>query len=93
MKVNPNWWDKNTGNVTEVIYTPIKSDPTRVAALIAGDKFDRAKAQQMLEQAAPQLANADMQRLAWRTLAQLAEQKEDAARAQLCWKRAAEVAA
>ena len=51
------------------------------------------KAQQMLEQAAPQLANADMQRQAWRTLAQLAEQKEDTARAQLCWKRAAEVAA
>ena len=51
------------------------------------------KAQQMLEQAAPQLKNADMQRQAWRTLAQLAEQKEDTARAQLCWKRAAEVAA
>lgn len=50
------------------------------------------KAQQMLEQAAPQLKHADMQRQAWRTLAQLAEQKEDAARAQLCWKRAAEVA-
>jgi HemY protein len=47
----------------------------------------------MLEQAAPQLTNADMQRQAWRTLAQLAEQKEDTARAQLCWKRAAEVAA
>jgi HemY protein len=51
------------------------------------------KAQQMLEQAAPQLTNAEMQRQAWRTLAQLAEQKEDTARAQLCWKRAAEVAA
>jgi HemY protein len=51
------------------------------------------KAQQMLEQAAPQLTNADMQRQAWRTLAQLAEQKEDTARAQFCWKRAAEVAA
>ena len=51
------------------------------------------KAQQMLEQASPQLNNADMQRQAWRTLAQLAEQKEDAARAQVCWKRAAEVAA
>jgi HemY protein len=51
------------------------------------------KAQQMLEQSAPQLTNADMQRHAWRTLAQLAEQKEDTARAQLCWKRAAEVAA
>jgi HemY protein len=51
------------------------------------------KAQQMLEQAAPQLGNADMQRQAWRTLAQLAEQKEDTARAQVCWKRAAEVTA
>jgi HemY protein len=51
------------------------------------------KAQQMLEQAAPQLKNADMQRQAWRTLAQLAEQKEETTRAQLCWKRAAEVTA
>jgi len=51
------------------------------------------KAQQMLEQAAPQLTNAEMQRQVWRTLAQLAEQKEDTSRAQLCWKRAAEVAA
>ena len=51
------------------------------------------KAQQMLEQAALQIKHADMQRQAWRTLAQLAEQKEDTVRAQLCWKRAAEVAA
>ncbi len=51
------------------------------------------KAQQMLEQAAPQIKHADMQRQAWRTLAQLAEQKEDTVRAQLCWKRAAEVSA
>ncbi len=51
------------------------------------------KAQQLLELAAPQLKNADMQRQTWRTLAQLAEQREDTARAQLCWKRAAEVAA
>jgi len=50
------------------------------------------KAQQMLELAAPQLKNAELQRQAWRTLAQLAEQKEETARAQLCWKRAAEVA-
>ncbi|WP_353131716.1 heme biosynthesis HemY N-terminal domain-containing protein [Limnohabitans sp.] len=50
------------------------------------------KAQQMLEQAAPQLTHADMKRQAWRTLAQLAEQKEDTPRAHLCWKRAAEVA-
>ena len=37
LKVNPNWWDKNGSNISDVIYTPIKSDPTRVAALIAGD--------------------------------------------------------
>ena len=49
------------------------------------------KAQQMLEQAAPQLSLPEMQRQAWRTLALLAEHKEETARAQLCWKRAAEV--
>ena len=37
MVINPDWWDKNEGNVKEVIYTPIKSDPTRVAALLSGD--------------------------------------------------------
>jgi peptide/nickel transport system substrate-binding protein len=37
MQANPNWWDKISGNVTEVIYTPIRSDQTRVAALLAGD--------------------------------------------------------
>jgi len=37
MTINNDWWDKHTGNVTDVLYTPIKSDPTRVAALIAGD--------------------------------------------------------
>jgi peptide/nickel transport system substrate-binding protein len=37
MTINKDWWDKPTGNVTEVIYTPIKSDPTRVAALLSGD--------------------------------------------------------
>jgi len=34
---NPGWWDKREGNITEVIYTPIKSDATRVSALLAGD--------------------------------------------------------
>jgi len=34
---NPAWWDKRDGNVTEVTYTPIKSDSTRVSALLAGD--------------------------------------------------------
>jgi peptide/nickel transport system substrate-binding protein len=37
MSVNRDWWDKHTSNVTEVVYTPIKSDPTRVAALLSGD--------------------------------------------------------
>ena len=49
------------------------------------------KAQQMLEQAAEHLQYPEMQRQAWRTLALLAEHKEETARAQLCWKRAAEV--
>jgi len=34
---NSAWWDKLQGNATEVIYTPIKSDATRIAALLAGD--------------------------------------------------------
>ncbi len=37
LAANPNWWDKREGNVTEVIYTPIKADATRVAALLSGD--------------------------------------------------------
>jgi peptide/nickel transport system substrate-binding protein len=37
MQANTAWWDKLEGNATEVIYTPIKSDATRVAALLAGD--------------------------------------------------------
>ena len=37
MTINKDWWGKHSGNVTEVIYTPIKSDPTRVAALLSGD--------------------------------------------------------
>jgi peptide/nickel transport system substrate-binding protein len=37
MQANTAWWDKLTGNATEVIYTPIKSDATRISALLAGD--------------------------------------------------------
>ena len=37
MSANADWWDKPQGNIKEVIYTPIKSDPTRVAALLSGD--------------------------------------------------------
>jgi peptide/nickel transport system substrate-binding protein len=35
--VNKGWWGKLDGNVTDVIYTPIKADATRVSALISGD--------------------------------------------------------
>jgi peptide/nickel transport system substrate-binding protein len=34
---NGNYWGKIDGNVTEVIYTPIGNDATRVAALISGE--------------------------------------------------------
>ena len=34
---NPAWWDRMDGNVTDVIYTPIKADAARVAALLAGE--------------------------------------------------------
>ena len=34
---NPNWWDKPTHNLTEVIFTPVPNAATRVAALKAGD--------------------------------------------------------
>lgn len=37
MTVHNEWWDKHTSNVKEVVYTPIKSDSTRVAALLSGD--------------------------------------------------------
>jgi peptide/nickel transport system substrate-binding protein len=34
---NPNYWGNNPTNVTEIIYTPIKSEATRVAALLSGE--------------------------------------------------------
>ncbi len=34
---NPNYWGKVESNVTEIIYTPIKSEATRVAALLSGE--------------------------------------------------------
>lgn len=36
-KPNPNWWDKKTHNLTEVIFTPISAAATRVAALLSGE--------------------------------------------------------
>jgi peptide/nickel transport system substrate-binding protein len=37
LKRNPNWWGKFTGNLQEVVYTPIASDATRLAALVSGE--------------------------------------------------------
>ena len=37
MVANPHYWGKNPGNVTEVVYTPIKSQATRLAALLSGE--------------------------------------------------------
>ncbi len=34
---NPNYWGGSTSNVTEIIYTPIKAEATRVAALLSGE--------------------------------------------------------
>lgn len=35
--LNPAYWGKVEGNVTEVIFTPLKSDPTRTAALLSNE--------------------------------------------------------
>ena len=34
---NSNWWGKIEGNVDEMVYTPIKTDSTRLAALLSGE--------------------------------------------------------
>ncbi len=36
LRRNPDWWGKHEGNVTEITYLPIRSDPTRTAALLSG---------------------------------------------------------
>ncbi|MBE2242049.1 MAG: ABC transporter substrate-binding protein [Burkholderiaceae bacterium] len=36
-KRNPNYWGKIDGNVQDVIFTPIKQDATRMAALMSGE--------------------------------------------------------
>ena len=35
--VNPNWWDKPQHNLTRIEFKPVKSDATRVAALLSGE--------------------------------------------------------
>jgi peptide/nickel transport system substrate-binding protein len=37
LQKNPNWWGKMEGNVTDIVYTPIKAEATRVAALLSGE--------------------------------------------------------
>ncbi len=37
MKAFPGYWDKDTGNVDEIILTPISENATRIAALLSGD--------------------------------------------------------
>lgn len=37
LKKTPDYWDSTTGNVDEIILTPINEDATRVAALLSGD--------------------------------------------------------
>lgn len=37
LTANKDWWDKPRGNISEVSYLPIKSDATRIAALLSGD--------------------------------------------------------
>ena len=36
MVANPTWWDKPKHNLTEVNFTPIKSDATRTSSLLSG---------------------------------------------------------
>lgn len=35
-EVNAGWWDKAQHNLTEVVFTPIKSDATRTSSLLSG---------------------------------------------------------
>ena len=37
LAANTNWWAKKDTNVTEIVYTPVKSAATRMAALLSGE--------------------------------------------------------
>jgi peptide/nickel transport system substrate-binding protein len=37
LQSNPEWWGKPEHNLTEVVFTPIANDATRVAALLSGE--------------------------------------------------------
>jgi peptide/nickel transport system substrate-binding protein len=34
---NPNYWGNNPTNVTEIVYTPVRAEATRIAALLSGE--------------------------------------------------------
>lgn len=34
---NPLWWGKLEGNITDIVYTPIRAESTRIAALLSGE--------------------------------------------------------
>jgi peptide/nickel transport system substrate-binding protein len=36
-KRNPHWWGRYSGNVQDVVFTPIANDATRLAALVSGE--------------------------------------------------------
>ena len=36
LAANPGWWDKPKHNLTDVVFTPIKSDATRTSSLLSG---------------------------------------------------------
>ncbi|MGE3924877.1 MAG: ABC transporter substrate-binding protein [Lautropia sp.] len=37
LEKNPNWWDKAPGNIDEILFTPIRQDSARLAALTNDD--------------------------------------------------------
>ena len=53
---SPEWWGQYDGNVTEVVFTPIKNNATRIAALLSG-KLDLI--QPVPVQDIPRLAASD----------------------------------
>jgi HemY protein len=61
-----------------------------MAAMIAHQQRLWGKAKAWLEAAAPQLTDKDLARKAWRTLAELAEERDDAQAAAAAWKQAAQ---
>jgi peptide/nickel transport system substrate-binding protein len=59
---NPNWWGKMEGNVTEIVYTPVRAEATRIAALLSGEVdmvLDPSPADMARLRAAPNLKVLD----------------------------------